>query len=57
MRVNPLIKLDLILSLSKDEGRFHCFSAAWLVRLIRPHHVDRALFRKCIQWRMSPALG
>ena len=37
IRVNPLIELDLILSLSKDEGSgFTGFSAAWLVRLIRP---------------------
>jgi hypothetical protein len=28
MRVNPLRTLDLILSLSKEEGRFHGFSAA-----------------------------
>ncbi len=28
MRVNPLITLDLVLSLSKDEGWFHGFSAA-----------------------------
>ncbi len=31
MRVNPLITLDLILSLSKDEGRVHGFSAAWVL--------------------------